>query len=76
MKTYHDTTTGEFVSKERVKSDPAGTVEITNFDLENKIKQKLILRGFTEKQLLNNRGLINATIDEVALMLVKKIISQ
>jgi len=76
MKTYHDTKTGEFVSKERVKNDPAGTVEITNFDLENKIKQKLILRGFTEKQLLNNRGLINATIDEVALMLVKKIISQ
>ena len=76
MKTYHDTTTGKFVSKERVKNDPAGTVEITSFDLENKIKQKLILRGFTEKQLLNNRGLINATIDEVALMLVKKIISQ
>ena len=33
MKTYHDTTTGKFVSKERVKNDPAGTVEITSFDL-------------------------------------------
>ena len=42
-------------------------------DLENKIKQKLIIRGFTEKQLLNNRGLIGATIDEVALMLVKNL---
>ena len=42
-------------------------------ELENKIKQKLRLRGFTEKQLLNNRGLIGATIDEVALMLVKKL---
>jgi len=37
MKTYHDTTTGEFVSKERVKSDPAGTVEITNFDLRKEL---------------------------------------
>ena len=33
MKTYHDTTTGEFVSKERV----AGTVEITNFDLRQEL---------------------------------------
>ena len=37
MKTYHDTTTGKFVSKERVKSDPAGTVEITNFDLRQEL---------------------------------------
>ena len=36
-KTYHDTTTGEFVSKERVKSDPAGTVEITSFDLRQEL---------------------------------------
>ena len=42
-------------------------------DLENKIKTKLLIRGFTEKQLLNNRGLIGATIDEVALMLVKNL---
>jgi len=33
MKTYHDTTTGEFVSKERV----AGTVEITSFDLRQEL---------------------------------------
>ena len=37
MKTYHDTTTGKFVSKERVKSDPAGTVEITSFDLRKEL---------------------------------------
>ena len=42
-------------------------------ELENKIKQKLRLRGFTEKQLLNNRGLIGATIDEVKLMLGKNL---
>ena len=33
MKTYHDTTTGEFVSK----SDPAGTVEITSIDLRQEL---------------------------------------
>ena len=37
MKTYHDTETGKFVSKERVKSDPAGTVEITSFDLRQEL---------------------------------------
>jgi len=37
MKTYHDTTTGKFVSKERVKNDPAGTVEITSFDLRQEL---------------------------------------
>jgi len=42
-------------------------------ELENKIKQRLILRGFTEKQLINNRGLIGAVVDEVALILVKNI---
>ena len=45
-------------------------------ELENKIKQKLRLRGFTEKQLLNNRGLIGATIDEVKLMLGKNLAIQ
>ena len=37
MKTYHNTTTGKFVSKERVKSDPAGTVEITSIDLRQEL---------------------------------------
>ena len=32
--------------------------------MENIIKQKLIERGFKEETLLNNRGLIGATIDE------------
>jgi len=41
MKTYHDTTTGKFVSKERVKSDPAGTVEITSFDLRQELQDFL-----------------------------------
>ena len=37
MKTYHDTQTGKFVSKERLKNDPAGTVEITSFDLRQEL---------------------------------------
>ena len=37
MKTYHDTQTGKFVSKERVKSDPAGTVKITSVDLRQEL---------------------------------------
>jgi len=37
MKTYHNTNTGEFVSKERVKNDPSGTVEITSFDLRKEL---------------------------------------
>ena len=32
MKTYHDTTTGKFVS-----NDPAGTVDITSFDLRQEL---------------------------------------
>ena len=42
-------------------------------DLENKLKQQLLSRGFTKEQLLNNRGLIGATIDETALMVVKNL---
>ena len=42
MKTYHDTTTGKFVSKERVKNDPAGTVEITSFDLRQELQDFFI----------------------------------
>jgi len=41
MKTYHDTKTGKFVSKERVKSDPAGTVEITSIDLRQELIELL-----------------------------------
>jgi hypothetical protein len=41
--------------------------------LEKVIKTKLKERGFTEKQLLNNRGLISATIDEVVMMSVKNL---
>ncbi len=42
-------------------------------DLENKVRQQLLSRGFTIEQLLNNRGLIGAVIDEVALMIVKNL---
>lgn len=42
-------------------------------NLEEKVKQNLILRGFTKEQLLNNRGLIGAVIDEAALEVVKNI---
>lgn len=39
--------------------------------LDKKVKQKLLNRGFTRNQLLNNSGLIGATIDDTALTLVK-----
>lgn len=41
--------------------------------LEDKVKTKLLSRGFKEEQLLNNRGLIGAAIDETALEVVKNI---
>lgn len=40
-------------------------------EFEDNIKQKLIIRGFTKEQLLNNRGIIGATIDETILVVVK-----
>jgi len=40
-------------------------------EFEDKIKSKLLMRGFTQKQLLNNRGLIGATIDETILLQTK-----
>ena len=42
-------------------------------EFEDKIKNKLLMRGFPNEKLLNNRGLIGATIDEVILMTVKKL---
>lgn len=39
---------------------------------ENKVKQELLNRGFTKKLLLNNRGLIGATIEETAISITKK----
>jgi len=41
--------------------------------LEKRVKQQLLSRGFTKEQLLNNRGLIGAAIDETALMVVKNL---
>ena len=58
MKTYHDTTTGEFVSKERVKSDPAGTVEITSVDLRQE------LCDFVEFLVRNAKDIYNVSVDE------------
>jgi hypothetical protein len=40
-------------------------------EFKDKIKQKLILRGFTEEKILNNGGLIGAVIDETILEVVK-----
>ena len=39
---------------------------------EHKIKHRLLIRGFSEEKQLNNRGLISATIDEVALATFEK----
>ena len=38
---------------------------------EKKIRNKLLIRGFPNDKLINNRGLINATIDETILAVVK-----
>ena len=42
-------------------------------EFEKKIRNKLLMRGFANDKLLNNRGLIGATIDEVILEVVKNI---
>ena len=42
-------------------------------DIEQKIKTKLLIRGFSKDTLLNNRGLIRATTDETILEVVKNI---
>ena len=42
-------------------------------EFEKKIRNKLLMRGFTNEKLINNRGLIGATIDEVILEVVKNI---
>ena len=39
-------------------------------DIEQKVKTKLLIRGFSNENLLNNRGLIGATIDEAESLLV------
>ncbi len=36
--------------------------------LEKYIKGKLILRGFTKEQILNNRGIIGAALEEIVLL--------
>jgi len=58
MKTYHDTTTGKFVSKERVKNDPSGTVEITSIDL----RQELI--EFVDFLVRNAKEIDKVSVDE------------
>jgi len=42
-------------------------------EFKKKIKNKLLMRGFPNEKLINNRGLIGATIDEVILEVVKNI---
>jgi hypothetical protein len=42
-------------------------------DIEQKVKTKLLIRGFSNENLLNNRGLIGATTDETILEIVKNL---
>lgn len=37
-------------------------------EIEKEIRTKLYLRGFSEKQVVNNRGLIGAVIEEMMLL--------
>lgn len=43
-------------------------------EIETKIRNRLLMRGFPNKHLENNRGLIGATIDETILEVVKAIV--
>lgn len=42
-------------------------------NIEEKVKANLLVRGFDNKTLLNNRGLIGATIDETILEVVRNL---
>ena len=42
-------------------------------DIEAKVKTALLIRGFDNDKILNNRGLIGATIDETILAVVKNL---
>ena len=42
--------------------------------IDDKVKKNLLLRGFTRNDLINNRGLITATMDETILEVVKAIV--
>lgn len=44
--------------------------------LEKRVMRQLLSRGFAKEQLLNNRGVIGAAIDETALMVVKNMTIQ
>ena len=40
---------------------------------EDDIKNRLLMRGFSKETLINNRGLIGATIEEVIVLTVKNL---
>ena len=42
-------------------------------NIEEKVRLSLTIRGFSEKKIINNRGLINAVIDETILNVVKNL---
>jgi len=45
-------------------------------DIEKTVKTALWLRGFSNEDILDNRGLIGATIDETILAVVKNFNNQ
>ena len=51
-------------------------MEKKTIELEDQIKTALRIRGFSEKQIINNRGLIGAAIEETALAVLKVIASK
>lgn len=44
-------------------------------EIEQKIKEALLIRGFKNETILNNRGLIGAVIDETILKTVKNTVA-
>ena len=42
-------------------------------EFDKSVKEQLLSRGYTEEQLLSNRGLIDSTINETVLLFVEKV---
>lgn len=45
-------------------------------NIEQQIKTKLLMRGFTNETILNNRGLIGAVIEDMIIIQTKKFLEK
>ena len=42
-------------------------------NIEDKVRMNLLARGFSNKQIVNSRGLVSATIEETIVELIKEL---